>query len=275
MKVNNHIVSIVVPTKNDAERLSLLLPSLASQTCRYFEVIVNDLDTIDKTQEVVKSFSGKIKIIYIQKNKSMAQARLEGAKSSKGQYLLHLDADMTLSPTVLQACIEKIKMGYDAIIIPEISFGEGFWAKVKAFERSMYDGDDTMESARFFTTKAYWEVGGHNEKMVLSEDKDLDLRVRKAGFRVGRISEPIYHNEGNLSLKKDLQKKFFYGKTAHVFIAENPKHALLQANMIFRPAYFRNWKKIINNPLLFTGMFIMKIFETIAALVGFIIGRFQ
>ena len=81
--------------------------------------------------------------------------------------------------------------------------------------------------------------------MVLSEDKDLDLRVRKAGFKVGRINEPIYHNEGNLSLKNDLRKKLFYGKTAYAFIAENPKHAFLQANLIFRIAYLRNWKKLI------------------------------
>lgn len=269
MKVNNNIVSIIVPVKNEAKRLSLLLPSLVNQTYSNFEVIINDdLGTNDETPRVIKSFSGKIKIIYIHKNKSMAQARLEGARSSRGQYLLHLDADMTLSPKVLQACIEKVKMGYDAIIIPEISFGDGYWSKVKTFERSMYTGDDTMESARFVKAKIYNEIGGHNEKMVLSEDKDLDLRIRAAGYKINRITEPIYHNEGSLSLKKDLKKKFFYGKTAHVFIKENPKHALNQANLIFRAAYFRNWKKLITEPVLSIGMFLMKILESLAALLG-------
>ena len=73
----------------------------------------------------------------------------------------------------------------------------------------MYVGDDTIESARFFKASVYRSVGGHNEKMVLSEDKDLDLRVRKLGYNVGRISESIYHNEGNFSIFNSMKRNFF------------------------------------------------------------------
>ena len=76
----------------------------------------------------------------------MAQGRKSGAKHAKGDYLLHLDADMSLSPDVLGDCIRTINKGSDALVIPEISRGEGFWAKVRSFERSMYIGDETMES---------------------------------------------------------------------------------------------------------------------------------
>ncbi len=265
------MISVIIPTKNAARHLNNLLPSLVNQTRKNFEVIINDdKNTTDNTKKVLKKFSKKIKVKYLQENVSMAQGRKRGAEQATGKYQLHLDADMSLSPKVLESCIKEINKGYDTLIIPEISYGEGFWAKVKSFERSMYVGDETIESARFVKTDVYNKIGGHNEKMVLSEDKDLDLRIRKAGFKVGRISEPIYHNEGNLSLKKDLQKKFFYGKTAHIFIAENPKHALRQANLIFRIAYFRHWKKLVSNPALSLGMFFMKTLETFAALWGLI-----
>ena len=268
----NNLISIIIPTKNASGHLKNLLSSLVSQTYKDFEVIINDdKTTSDDTRILLKKFKNKIKIKYILENVSMAQGRKSGVKHTKGDYLLHLDADMSLSPEVLENCIKVINKGYDALVIPEISYGEGYWAKVKAFERSLYIGDEAIESARFFSKKVYWMVGGHNEKMVLSEDKDLDLRIRAAGFNVGRINEPIYHNEGKLSLKKDLQKKFFYGKTAHVFIAENPKHAFNQANLIFRVAYFRNWEKLISNPTLSLGMFLMKTLETFAALWGLII----
>ena len=147
----------------------------------------------------------------------MAQGRKKGAKQASGEYLLHLDADMSLSSKVLESCIKEVNKGYDALIIPEISYGEGYWAKVKTFERSMYIGDETIESARFVKTDVYNKIGGHNEKMVLSEDKDLDLRIRKAGFKIGRINAPIYHNEGNLSLKKIYRKSFSTVKQ-HTFI---------------------------------------------------------
>lgn len=268
------LISIIVPTLNAGYHIELLLISLISQTYKNFELIINDdLKTTDNTRELIKKYSNRFKIKYLQKNYSMAQGRISGSEEALGEYQLHLDADMKLSKNVLEACVDEVKQGYDVLVIPEISFGEGFWAKVKAFERSMYIGDNIMESARFFKSSVYKKVGGHNENMVLSEDKDLDLRVRKAGFKIGRIKEPIYHNEGNLSLIKDLRKKFFYGKTASIFISQNPKHALVQANLIFRPAFFRNWRKIINNPVLAMGMFLMKTLETFAALIGLITAR--
>tara|TARA_Y100000310_G_scaffold335096_1_gene416305 strand:+ start:228 stop:1967 length:1740 start_codon:yes stop_codon:yes gene_type:complete len=267
----NNLISIIIPTKNAAAHLRNLLPSLVDQKYKNFEVIINDdKETKDDTAKVITKYKKKIRIVYIKENLSMAQGRKSGAKHALGRYQLHLDADMVLTPHVLEDCIRQINKRYDALVIPEISFGEGFWAKAKSFERSLYVGDENIESARFVKSSVYKNVGGHNEKMVLSEDKDFDLRIRKAGYKIGRVDEPIYHNEGRLSLKKDLQKKFFYGRTAHVFIAENPKHAFRQANLIFRIAYFRNWKRLTMNPALSVGMFLMKTLETLAALMGLI-----
>jgi len=269
-----NLISIIVPVLNAGSHLETLLPSLVKQNYQNFEVIINDdKRTDDQTEKIIAKFKDKLHIVFLKENISMAQGRKSGAGCARGEYQLHLDADMTLSSGVLDDCIKMMEMGYDALVIPEISYGEGFWTKVKAFERSMYVGDDIIESVRFLRSSVYSKVGGHNERMVLSEDKDLDLRVRAAGFMVGRISNPIYHNEGRLSLKKDLKKKFFYGKTAHVFMAKNPKHAFIQANLIFRPAYFRNWRKIVANPVLSLGMFVMKILETFAALTGFIVAQ--
>lgn len=267
----SNLISIIVPVKNASIHLGNLLSSLEKQTYKNFEVIVNDdKGTSDRTKYVIRQFSKKLKIKYLKENISMAQGRKSGAAHAVGKFQLHLDADMSLSPKVLEDCIKEIKKSYDALVVPEISYGEGYWAKVKVFERSLYMGDETVESARFIKSSVYKKIGGHNEKMVLSEDKDLDLRLRARGFRVGRCKEVIYHDEGRLSLKKDLQKKFFYGKTAHVFIAENPKHAFRQANLIFRAAYFRNWKKLMANPILSLGMFLMKTLETMAAFGGLI-----
>jgi len=264
------MISIIVPTINSASHLGVFLDSLKSQTYKNFEVIINDdKRTSDSTDSVIAHYSNDFKIQHLHENISMAQGRKSGSEHAKGQYQLHLDVDMVLSPNVLRSCLDEIKR-CDAIIIPEISFGIGFWAKVRAFERSFYIGDDTVESARFFKSIVYNKVKGHNVDMVFSEDKDLDLRVRAAGFKISRIKEPIYHNEGILRLSNDLKKKFFYGKTAHVFVSLNTRHALRQANVLFRPAFFRQWKRLLKNPLLSISMFILKFLEVIATLLGFI-----
>lgn len=267
-------ISIIVPTLNAASHIDNFLNSLTKQTFKDFEVIINDdKRTNDNTVQIIKKYSKDLDIKHLHTNISMAQGRKAGAKEAKGNYLFHLDADMSLSPKVLEECIKKSNEGYDALIVPEVSYGVGYWAAVKALERSTYVGDDTIESARFFKASAYWSVDGHNEKMVLSEDKDMDLRIREAGFKVGRIQEVIYHNEGKLSLFKTIKKKFFYGKTAHVFMSSHPSHSVKQANLIFRPAYFRHMDKLIKNPILSLGLIVMKSSELFAALCGFIYSK--
>src|SRR3989344_5409973 len=216
LQIRNKLISIVVPTKNAARHLKNLLPSLVEQTYKRFELIVNDdKGTTDDTKNLLKQFEKKLTITTLKENISMAQGRKSGASFAKGYYLLHLDSDMVLSPKVLENCVESIEKGkYDALMVPEISFGEGYWSQVKILEKSMNMGDDSIEAARFFKNNVYEKVGGHNEKMVFSEDKDLDLRVRKAGYKIGRSKEPIYHNEGKVRLLNDLRKKYFYGKKA-------------------------------------------------------------
>ena len=269
-KFEKGLISIIVPTLNASVHLKNLLLSLEKQTYKLFEVIINDdKKTSDDTKVILRQFYKKIRLRHIHENTSMAHGRKTASVSAKGEYLLHLDADMKLNPRVLEQCIKKSK-DHDALIIPEVSYGEGFWARVEIFERSMYVGDDTIESARFFKTSVYKSVGGHNEKMVLSEDKDLDLRVRKAGFNVGRISEPIYHNEGNVNILNDFKKKFFYGRTASILMLANPAYALKYGNIVFRPAFFKNWRKLLSHPVLASGVFLMKSLETIAGLLGMI-----
>ena len=269
-KTQKGLISIIIPTLNAGKHLEVLLPSLTDQTYRKFEIIINDdIKTNDNTASIIQQFSKIQKIVYLHTNDSMAQGRRISTLSAQGEYLLHLDADMKLSPDVLKQCIVSIKT-YDALVIPEVSYGQGFWANAKIFERSMYVGDDTIESARFFRSNVYRSVGGHNEKMVLSEDKDLDLRVRKSGHRVGRINAPIYHNEGNFSITKSIKKKYFYGRTASILMLTNPAYALKYGNIVFRPAFFRNWRRLISHPLLALSVFFMKLLETLAGLAGMI-----
>ena len=130
----NNLISIIIPTMNASGHLKNLLPSLIEQAYTNFEVIINDDKTTnDDTRNLLGQFEKKIKIKYIHENISMAQGRKSGAKHAIGKYLLHLDADMSLSPRVLEFCVKEINKGCDALVIPEISYGEGYWAKVKNF----------------------------------------------------------------------------------------------------------------------------------------------
>jgi hypothetical protein len=190
----------------------------------------------------------------------------------KGDYLVFVDSDMELTPRVIEECVHEIsKEDMGAVVIPEISVGEGFWTQCKALERSCYIGDDTIEAARFFDKNVFWEMKGYDETIAGGgEDWDLPQRVRKVGYKIGRIDSLIKHHEGRLTLLKTMRKKYYYAKTIRNYIKKNPELAKKQMVLI-RPAYIRNWRRLARDPLHTVGFLFMKFCEFVAGGAGLIV----
>ena len=270
MNFKNNLVSVIFAAYNEEKYTRTLLESIKNQTYLNIEsIVVVDNKTTDNTLEVAKELSN---IAFLGSSERSENRNLAVQKSS-GRYILLLDADMKLSKEVVFECVQKIQSNekIKAIIIPEQSFGEGYWAKCKALERNCYVGDDTIEAARFFEKSVYTKVGGYNENMVSGEDWDLSNRIRKAGYTISRVNSKIYHNEGNLSLIKTLKKKAYYAQKSTEYINDNVTSLKQVFLFVFRPAYFRNWKLFLNDPFHAVGFMIMKFLEI--TIGGFIIVR--
>ena len=267
---NNPLVSVVVPTKNSTSTIEACLDSIKNQVYKNIEIIVVDNNSSDNTKEIAKKFTIKV----FNKGPERSAQRNFGALKAKGDYLLFIDSDMELTKNVIKDCIEKIlKEKYKALVIPEKSFGEGFWANCKALERSFYVGVDWMEAPRFFLKSVFNEFKGYDLKQTGTEDFDLPQRIKvKFGNKViGRISSFIVHNEGELSLMYTLKKKYYYAKTAQTYVKSNSKYFLRQANPMNRYIlYFAKPQKLFNNPILGLGMLFMKTSEFIAGGLGYL-----
>jgi arabinofuranan 3-O-arabinosyltransferase len=159
------------------------------------------------------------------------------------------------------------------VVIPEVSFGEGYWTACKALERSCYIGDDTIEAARFFTRAAFDAAGGFDESIPAGpEDWDIHERVRGEGVRVGRTAARIWHDEGRLTLRQTMRTKFYYGTSAAVYMRRHAGVARRQARLI-RPAFIRHWRRLARHPLLTAGMLAMKALELAAGAAGLLKAR--
>lgn len=269
------LVSVIVPTFNSENNLRRFLESFKDSTFKQYEIIVNDDHrTTDNTATVInQARENEIPVRLIKENTMMAQARKAGANHANGEFIFHLDSDMEITPNLLLECVELMKI-IDALVIPEESFGTTFWAKCKWLEKKMYEGVEQLESIRFIKTDIYNKLGGHNVNMVFSEDKDLDLRVREAGYKLGRTTSYLKHNEGNLSLIETLRKKLVYVKTANIFAERHPNHFRWQKNIFNRYLlYIKNIKYFFSYPLLYTGLIIMKTCEFIFAGIGLLLNK--
>jgi arabinofuranan 3-O-arabinosyltransferase len=258
------VVSVIVPAYNSAPLLRDFLGACRASEYRDFEVIINDdLRSTDGTRELIDGFrGGGLDVTYLRENRSMAQGRKRGAAEARGSVLLHLDSDMTVTPGLIGECADLLAGEYDALVIPEEAFGTTFWARCKWLEKKIYDGVEQIESLRCVRRDVYDKLGGHDERMVFSEDKDFDLRVRDAGYAVGRTRNFLYHNEGDLRLRKTMHKKLGYSGTADLFAGAHPEAFRWQTNILNRfGLYLRNYRYAFSHPMLYGGLWLMKVGE--------------
>lgn len=256
--MNKPKVSVVVTTYNEEEKIANCLASIDRQDYSNFEIIlVDSKKTTDQTKKIAKRFTNFVYSFGYERSPQ----RNYGAKVAKGSYIIFIDADMELSKSVLTECVDMASKGFHAVIVPEKSFGESYWARCKALERNCYIGDELIEAARFFKKSLFLKVGGFDEKMISGEDWDLTLKFRNQGWKVGRIFSFIYHNEGKLSLIKNLRKKFYYSKHSDEYISKNVNSLRDIFLFLFRPSYFKNWKFLLSDPIHFPGFLLMKTLE--------------
>lgn len=257
------LVSVVIPTFNSERFLERCLRSVESQSYSNIEIIVVDSYSTDRTREISENFGARIVLCRA----GRSRARNVGAGLSKGEFVLSIDSDMELTRNVVNECAVKMIQGFDAVIIPEISVGEGFWAECRALEKLCYVGDDLIEAGRFFRKDVFETVCGYDDGLVFGEDWDLNQRIKQAGFRVGRVSSFIKHNEGQLSLRQTMLKKSYYGKSLEAYSVKHPKEAKRQL-MLIRPAFVRNWRRLAKDPSHSFGMVLLKVCEFTYGWVG-------
>lgn len=269
------LISIIIPAYNEEKVIARLLESILNQNYKDIEIIVVDDSSTDNTVTISKKFTSNV---YTRKHQERSVQRNFGAKKAKGKYLLFLDADMELSKNVLNECVDLCepnnKIG--SISIPEIPIAKSFWEKVKAHEREIYnlEGDKSTDAARFFPKGVFMKVNGYDEKITGPEDWDLPERVEAAGLKTGRIKSKIKHYERVPNPFKLARKKYYYGLKSHRYFDKHNINVISAKTIYFlRPVFYKNWRILVNKPILTIAMILMLTLEQIAGGMGYIIGK--
>ncbi len=271
------LVSVLVHTKNSERTVRKHLKSIKEQNYKDIEIIMVDNNSTDNTIPIARSIADNR--VFLTSNiynfgPERSAQRNFAAKKAHGDYFLVPDSDMILGKKIVAECVDlvlgdsKIK----AVVIPEENISQGFWSKCKALERECYAGDDTIEAARFFERRAFWEMGGYDESITGPEDWDLPQMI-KSKYKLGRIKCAIIHDEREVSLLLLARKKHYYGLKVSKYIKKHPIRSTAQQLVyLLRPAFYRHWRLLTKHPILSMGMIAMLTVEQIAGFVGFIQG---
>lgn len=279
----NKLVSVVIPTFNCKEVLRDCLESVRAQTYVALEVIVVDSFSTDGTAEFASAYATVYSFGKDPSQKDVFGAPFQrnfGVSKANGEYIYWFDSDMRMKPDTVQRCVEAIESaGADALIVPEESYGEGFWAQCRRLEKSCYNRNprSLTDAARFLRKSVWDDLGGLDATLGGNDDYDLQLRLNDGGYTTVKLDDFIRHYEGNLNLRKHLRKKFVYGKTALKYFEKHRhrKGLLTKQYAVVRPDFLSQGDLLAKEPFTAAGMLAMKFLEYSAAFCGLVYSQLR
>ncbi len=177
------MLSIVIPTLNEEKYLPHLLCSLQNQTFRDYEILVADADSRDATRDIAADHGCQVVA-----GGRIAQGRNAGARQARGEYILFLDADVTLTPSFLAELLSQIHRR-------RLDVASGFITpdSNKIVDRALVTTSNVWHFAiQYFYPHAsgfyivarkslHEAIGGFDEELFLTEDHDYVMRAARLG----------------------------------------------------------------------------------------------
>ena len=267
--MSDRLVSVVVPTRNNQRTIEACLRSVRNQSHPSVELIVVDNSSTDGTVEVARSLAD----VVVTAGPERSAQRNTGLNMAQGAWFLWLDSDMILPPTAIEAALEAAER-HDAsgVALPERTIGEGFWTACRALERSCYLDDPWLHNPRLLRREYLVMLGGFHVGMSGPEDADLRLRILDRGGSVVLAPVIVDHDEGRLTLRDVMRKRFYYGRSIPRFAAAHEGGVRSQGSAVVR-SYVRHRRSLLADPGHALGLLTLRAMEAGAYSVGALRGR--
>lgn len=191
-------VSVVVPCFNSQAYLRETLLSIIEQTLTNVEIVLVDDGSSDDTQAIIQQFIAqhpqRLFQMISQENLGVAAARNAGIAASNGTYILPLDADDLIEPSMLSACAERLDKDprLSVIYTDRKDFGD--------IDQTLTAGEYKLERLKYFNQLSYccmyrksaWEsVGGYRSNVSGFDDWDLWIAMALKGHLGAHIDKPL------------------------------------------------------------------------------------
>lgn len=179
---DSSLVSVIVPSWNDAKPLSFLLLSIKKQSFQNIEVIVTDYQSTDGTPETAKNYGAKVLTVT---KKGIGYASHRAALHSKGDIIIRTDAD-ALFPKWLISRVVNLFADFPKIMLihgSHIYYDAGFLTNLLAHLYDKYWRQSENASGFFIAIRrsAYFDVGGFRNYQYSEDWKFGQGLCRKYG----------------------------------------------------------------------------------------------
>lgn len=185
-------VSVVIATRNRRALLAETIGSVRMQAGVTFEILVVDDASDDDTWSYLSAESG-LRSFRQQVRGERSRARNVGLSHARGRYVMFLDDDDLLRPRALSILAGALDRNPDAIAAVGARwdwFVHEHWGlrdthprferKRMMFEEFLF-GWSAISGQCLYRTKVIRDVGGYDNNITFTEDRDLWLRIARRG----------------------------------------------------------------------------------------------
>jgi GT2 family glycosyltransferase len=188
--------SIIIPHYNQVELLKIVLPSIANQTFKDYEVIVIDDCTPDRSAvEYIKAFikdHKNMRLVENAENMRFVKTVNKGIRLSNGEYICLLNQDTELKSNFVERNVEILDSdasigGLSCIIVDKYgknywsggSFKEGYSVNLTDDFEGIRTADFVAGTAAFYRKEVFYKIGLFDESYgMYHEDVEFGLRIR-------------------------------------------------------------------------------------------------
>lgn len=267
-------VSVIIPTYNGANKISILLNALLKQRYTRFEVIVVVDGSTDNTVTVLDSYRNKFTAykVIVQQNKGRAVVRNRGVKEASGDLLIFYDDDMEPMQDSVSRHI-SFHASYQGILggnqIEEREVKKTDIQNYKATRNEIWMkkypiGLTQLNYSNLFFTAAncsikrqtFFALNGFDERLTDAEDYDFAHRALQNGIDVffDKSNRALHHDP--ITAKSYIQRLRQYSH-AHAMLEKfyperksSPKSKLFFKRFIYSCLALPLWVRLIDSGFL-------------------------
>lgn len=182
------LISIVVPTLNQARFIEQTLASIAGQSWPRTEIFVIDGGSTDGTREIVERYANVVTHFLSEPDRGQADAINKGFRLARGDILAWLNSDDYYLPLALQRAaavlgdISQPRLVHGSVLLLFENEDRGRIARAHAFPREQLNVSSCIYQPGAFWTRPLWERTGElNPDYHFVLDWDWWLRASEHG----------------------------------------------------------------------------------------------
>ncbi len=177
-------VSFIVPAWNEEAQLAATLSRIrkaAQSLAEQSEIVVADDGSTDRTREIAEQLADRT----VQVNhRQIAATRNAGARAARGDLLIFVDADTTVSSELLRAAVSAVRQGaVGGGCLARLDEPVPVWARLAVVELNAYCRLFKVAYGCFLfcTREAFEAVGGFDTSLYITEEIAMSQALRRLG----------------------------------------------------------------------------------------------